>query len=71
MSEITDLNVSYSEKKQLEQFEPIEYGVEATVSLEEGDDRDEVYDETVAELEEMVSRGLARRIMRQKRDEDE
>lgn len=71
MSEITDLSVSYSEKKQVNDFEPVEVSTEATVSLESGDDQDEVFDETLDKLEDMVARGLAQRLMREKRDKDD
>lgn len=71
MSEVTEIEVSYSEKKQVEQFEPVEIGATATVALEDDDDVDNVFDAENEKLEEMVGRSLARRIMRQKRDKDE
>lgn len=72
MAEITELDVSVSRKVQLQQFEPVEVGAGATVTVEEGDDPDEVYDDTYEKVEGMVERNLLARIAQAKEEgEDE
>lgn len=62
MPELNTVTTSYSRKVQLEQFEPVEHFVELEVSLEDGDDPDEVYDEYSERAEAMVERAIAARI---------
>lgn len=62
MPELETLSVSYSRKVQLEQYAPVEHFVEMEVSLEEGDDPDEVYDEYSEDAEDMVERAIASRL---------
>jgi hypothetical protein len=71
MPEIETLDVSYSRKVQLEQFEPVEMYVGLEVSLEDGDDPDEVYDEYNERAQDMVERGIAKRVAVQEMDADE
>lgn len=61
MPELQDISVSYSRKVQFEKFEPIEHFVELGVTIEDGDDADEVYDEYSARAEDMVERAIASR----------
>lgn len=68
MAEVTDVTVSYSRKVQIEKFEPVEFGVEMKVSLDDDDDREAVYRDAAADAEDMVERELARRISRKKMD---
>jgi hypothetical protein len=67
--EIDTLEVYYDRKVQLDQFEPITFGATATVSLEDGDDPDEVYAEVAGDLQDAVERELARRVATKKREE--
>lgn len=71
MPEIDSIEVSYSRKVQLEQFEPIRHSATLNVSLEEGDDPDEVYDEYVDRCEDMVERAIAERVAATKLAGDE
>jgi len=68
MATVEEVTVSYSRKVQLDQFEPIEHGVEMTVQVEDGDDPAEVYKEQTKIAEDAVERELARRIARKKAD---
>lgn len=68
MASVGDISVSYSRKVQLDQFEPVEYGVEMQVQIEDGDDPAEVYREQTAVAEDAVERELARRLARKKAD---
>lgn len=68
MAEPTEVTVSYQRKVQLEQFEPISFSAEVTVSLEDGDQFDEVYKDYAGNVEDAVERELARRIARKKND---
>ena len=66
---IDTLEVYYDRKVQLKQFEPITFGASATVSLEDGDDPDEVYAVIANDLQDAVERELARRVATSKREE--
>ena len=66
---IDTIEVYYDRKVQLDQFEPITFGATASVSLEDGDDPDEVYAEVAGDLQDAVERELARRISTKKREE--
>ncbi|NUC72591.1 hypothetical protein HTZ84_09760 [Haloterrigena sp. SYSU A558-1] len=68
---IDTIEVYYDRKVQLDQFEPITFGATATVSLEDGDDPDEVYAEVAGDLQDSVERELARRVATKKREERE
>ena len=68
---IDTIEVYYDRKVQLKQFEPITFGASATVSLEDGDDPDEVYAEVANDLQDSVERELARRVANSKREERE
>jgi hypothetical protein len=65
------IDVYYDRKVQLKQFEPITFGAGATVTIEDGDDTDEVYSEVVADLQDAVERELVRRVANAKREERE
>ena len=67
--QIDTLEVYYDRKVQLDQFEPITFGATATVTLEDGDDPDEVYAEVARDLQDTVERELARRVATKKREE--
>lgn len=67
----TEIEVSYSRRVQLEQFEPIEMSATVTVDIEEDDDIDDVYDETHDRVEDMVERSLAERVAQQKFEDEE
>ncbi|WP_200531584.1 MULTISPECIES: hypothetical protein [unclassified Halorubrum] len=66
---IDTLEVTYDRKVQLDQFEPITFGATATVTLEDGDDPDEVYAEVAGDVQDAVERELARRVATKKREE--
>jgi len=69
MPEPTSVDVSYSRKVQLEQFEPVEYQTTVSVALGDGDDLEDVYEEYVRLVEDMTERELAQRITKQKLSE--
>jgi hypothetical protein len=71
MPEVEKVNVSYSRKVQLDDFEPVEHFAELEVSLEDGDDPDEVYDEYSEQAEDMVERAIANRVTAKMIDSDE
>lgn len=72
MPDVETVNIQYNRKVQLEQFEPVEHGVELAVSVEDGDDADEVYDEYSDVAEDMVERAIAARVTAKKlADSDE
>lgn len=58
----------YDRKVQLDQFEPISFGAGSVVTLEEGDDAEDVFSDELKFLEDAVERELARRIARKKAD---
>lgn len=70
MADVEEVSVSYSRKVQLEQFEPIQHFTELTISLEDGDDPDEVHDEYSELAEDMVERALAQRLTQKKLDDE-
>jgi len=70
MPELNTITTSYSRKVQLNKFEPVEHFVELEVSLEDGDDPDEVYDEYSERAEAMVERAIAARIDNMKDEAD-
>lgn len=71
MATITQLDVSYSRKVQLEQFEPIEHSVNLEIALEDGDDPDDVYDEYVDIAEDMVERAIIERVTAKKLESED
>lgn len=71
MSEIIEIKPHYNRKVQLERFEPIQQGAEVVVSVEEGEDPDEVYDKWALWLEDAVERNLARRVAEAKMQEED
>lgn len=71
MADVEELTVSYTRKVQLDQFEPITSFAEVEVSLEDGDDVDEVFDEYSERVEEMVERHIVERTTAAKIDGDD
>ena len=74
--QIEEIQVSYSRRIQLEQFEPVEYAETITASLDPEDDPDECSRELADLAEEYVEREVMARIMAKKMkdsraDEDE
>lgn len=62
MPDVESINVTYQRKVQLDQYEPITHEVELEVSLDEGDDPEEVYDEYADRAEDFVERAIVRRL---------
>ena len=64
MPELQTLEISYSRKVQLDQFEPVEYGATATYSVSESeqDELDEIIKDKSRQLESSVDREIVRRI---------
>jgi hypothetical protein len=71
MAHLNEMDVSYSRKVQLDQFEPVEHSVEMSVTVEDGDDPDAVYDEFADRAEEMVERAIAKRVASKKLEADD
>jgi len=69
MADMERLEVFYDRKIQLQQFEPITFGANATISLDTDDDPDEVYADVARDLQDAVERELARRIATAKQDD--
>lgn len=65
------VDVSYSRKVQLSQFEPIEHTVNLEVAVGEDEDIDDVYDEYSDIAEDMVERAIAERIAKKKLESDD
>lgn len=57
------LTVNVNRKVQLEQFEPIQFGATLEVSLDDGDDVEEVYEAKSNELAEYVDKEITRRVV--------
>lgn len=71
---MTTIEVRYSRKIQLEQFEPVEHAVVLTEDVPADEDVDEAYDALADRAEDMVERQLAKRVAQQKlaeSDDDE
>jgi hypothetical protein len=66
-----DIEVSYSRKVQLEQFEPIEHRVTLSSSVPDDEDAEEAYEELADRAEEMVESQLAARIAQKKLESDD
>lgn len=66
MATLDTLEVDYSRKVQLEQFEPVSVGSTATFSLDPDDDPFEVHQAGQQTVQDMVERELAERIARKK-----
>lgn len=70
MPDVTGIEVHYSRKVQLEQFEPVQHSVTLTAELSSGEDPDGAYDELADRAEEMVEEAIARRITQKKLADD-
>mgnify|MGYP006288753841 CR=1 FL=1 len=68
---IETIEVSYSRKVQLQQFEPCEYGETITAVLDEDDDPEAVSEELQGVVEDNVERALLGRIMVAKMEDGE
>lgn len=71
MATATSMEVSYSRKVQLDQFEPVNYSVTLDVDLDDEETPEEGYNKYVDRCEDMVERALAERIAQKKLDEDD
>lgn len=71
MAEQETLTLHYNRKVQLDDFEPVQHGAEMEVTLEDGDDPEEVHEEQSELLEDMVERALAHRVSQKKMEEGE
>lgn len=71
MPQIENINVAYSRKVQLDDFEPVEHFVELEVSVDDEDDPDEVYDDYSEAAEDMVERAIANRVTAKMIDSDD
>ena len=65
------ISVSYQRKVQLSQYEPITHEVELKVTLDEGDDPEEVFDEYSDRAEDFVERAIVRRLQQKELSEDD
>jgi len=70
MPEITEIEVHYDRKVQLEQFEPVQHGATITAELGPDENTDAAYDELSESVEEMVERSLTERLARAKIESD-
>lgn len=68
---ITEVSVSASKKKQLEQYEPINEHVEFTAEVRDGDDPEEVADALEDQAWEQVEQGVMERYETHVRKDDE
>lgn len=67
--DITKINAHYNRKIQLDDFEPIQHGVELEAVLQDGEDVEEAYEELSERAEEMVEGEIARRLTQKKLSE--
>lgn len=70
MPEIQEIEVNYNRKVQLNDFEPVQYGVTINATLGPDEDYDEAHDELVEQAEESVERSLTERLARAKMASD-
>lgn len=70
MSEVTKIYPEYSRRVQLEQYEPMQHGVEMEVTLSDDDDPEEVYNEYSELAEALVEHAIAERIAAKRLDKD-
>jgi F420-0:gamma-glutamyl ligase len=61
MDNVTEVTVSHSEKKQLQQFEPAETRVEVTRAVGPDDDVDEVVEEAIEYATEQAKQAMLKR----------
>jgi hypothetical protein len=66
MADVTQVTAFYNRKVQLDQFEPIQHGVELQAELADGDDPEDVYDDLSERAEEMVEHEITRRLTQKK-----
>lgn len=58
MAEVTELELTFTRKKQVQQYEPATVSESVTVQVDEDDDLDEIRDEYYDELRESVEQSL-------------
>ena len=66
MADLNNLVVEYNRKVQLEQFEPVDFGIQADVTPDEDETIREAYHEAALAAEDMVDREITRRIVSKK-----
>lgn len=71
MADIDEIQIHYNRKVQLDDFEPIQHGAQVTVELEDDDDLDDIYDEYSEKVEDLVERGIVRRVTQKELADDE
>lgn len=67
----TEISIHYNRKVQLDQYEPVQYGTDITVSLDEDDDPEEVYAEYVDLISDLVEGEIAARVAQKKMNDGE
>jgi hypothetical protein len=70
MPDITNIEVNYSRKVQLDDFEPVQHSVTLHAELASGEDPNEAYDALADDAEQMVEEAIARRITQKKLADD-
>lgn len=68
--EIEKITATYSDKRQLEQFEPVEMSTTFEASLAEGDDPEECYEELMEMAKSSVGGEIVRRISEWRMEDD-
>lgn len=68
---VTETSVSYSVKKQVKQFEPIEVSGSVTATVEDGEDPEEVREELYVGLRDEVDRRVLDIVLEHKLSEEE
>lgn len=59
---VNSFKAFYNRKIQLDQYEPVTYGAELEVDVEEDEDWEEIYHEAIHDLEREVEEEIARRV---------
>lgn len=67
---VTETSVSYSTKKQVDRFEPVEVSGAVTATVEDGEDPEEVRAELYAGLRDEVDRRMLDVLLEHKMDAD-
>lgn len=67
----TEISIHYNRKVQLSQYEPVQYGTDIAVSLDEDDDPEEVYAEYVDLISDLVEGEIAARVAQKKMNDGE
>lgn len=67
---VTEVTANYSEKKQLEQFEPVQMSATFTAEVEEGEDPEEVHSKLMQKAKASVGQELHRRVKQYEMDNE-